>query len=546
MIGKLRSILRDDRGASAVLFAVALPPLMGVAAVSVDMGSLYLAERQLQGVADAAAAAGVGAVNPAGEAAAVAQAITDSGADGITVQEMAAGEYVRDRSIEYRERFDSSSPNQNALRVVLKQDVPLFFGRLLTGTSTSSVTAQATATRINLAGFMLGTRVLQLPPVANNLLSALAGAPLNLSQLQLNLLASTNIEVVDFAAALGPLVGQEGATFGEILEAGVPLNVAVQAMADASGNSALTTLLDKIALDLGDENIDMSTMFDLGPLADSDVNDGHAGAAVDSYSLLRAMLEASLGESYMVNLDTSIVGLAAVKVRLAGGHRDVSSPWLSINTMNEVTLRTSETRLLVQAQTNPILGLPSLLNIPLYVELAPAEATVTDIVCDAGAAQNGVYVSAKPSIGTIAIANPGTTGFDNFSVPLTLRSATLLNAQLVSVTGFSKLALGGNVATTLRFSPDDIAHRRTKSVRTTDLLTGATASVARDVKLDVHILGLGLGLGPVASLVGSTLNTVAPGLDGLVNQLTSALGVKLGVADVTVDRMRCGRPTIVG
>jgi len=546
MIGKLRSILRDDRGASAVLFAVALPPLMGVAAVSVDMGSLYLAERQLQGVADAAAAAGVGAVNPAGEAAAVAQAITDSGADGITVQEMAAGEYVRDRSIEYRERFDSSSPNQNALRVVLKQDVPLFFGRLLTGTSTSSVTAQATATRINLAGFMLGTRVLQLPPVANNLLSALAGAPLNLSQLQLNLLASTNIEVVDFAAALGPLVGQEGATFGEILQAGVPLNVAVQAMADASGNSALTTLLDKIALDLGDENIDMSTMFDLGPLADSDVNDGHAGAAVDSYSLLRAMLEASLGESYMVNLDTSIVGLAAVKVRLAGGHRDVSSPWLSINTMNEVTLRTSETRLLVQAQTNPILGLPSLLNIPLYVELAPAEATVTDIVCDAGAAQNGVYVSAKPSIGTIAIANPGTTGFDNFSVPLTLRSATLLNAQLVSVTGFSKLALGGNVATTLRFSPDDIAHRRTKSVRTTDLLTGATASVARDVKLDVHILGLGLGLGPVASLVGSTLNTVAPGLDGLVNQLTSALGVKLGVADVTVDRMRCGRPTIVG
>ena len=547
MFRKLRSIMRDDSGATAVLFAVALPPLMGVAAISVDLGSLYLAERQLQGVADAAAAAGVGARNPAGEAAAVAQVIADSGADGIAVHELAAGEYSRDRTISYRERFDANSANHNAVRVVLKQDVPLFFGSLLTGASTTVVTAQATATRLEMAGFMLGTRLLQLPGgLANDVLSALAGSPLSLSQGQLNLLTSTNIDVVDFTQAVGPLIGKEGATFGEILAAGVPLNVAVEAMADASGNTVLAALLDNLALDLGDQNVDLSTMFDLGPLAGTDVNDGQSGVAVDSYSLLRAMLEASFGDSYMVNLDTTVAGLAQVKLRLAGGHADVRSPWLTINTMNQVTLRTSEARLLIQAQTKPIIGLPALLNIPLYVELASAEAEMTDIVCGAGAGEDGVYISAKPSIGTVALSNPGTHGFDDFSAPLYLTPATLLDARLVKVTGFAKLSLGGNVASTLHFSPDDVEHRRSKGTKTTDLLAGAAGSLARDVDLDVHVLGLGLGLGPIAGLVGSTLTTVAPTLDVLVNQLTSVLGVKLGVADVTVDRLRCGQPTIVG
>ena len=53
----LRRFARGERGAVAAIFALALPALAGFAALSVDVGSVYLASRKLQGVADLAAMA---------------------------------------------------------------------------------------------------------------------------------------------------------------------------------------------------------------------------------------------------------------------------------------------------------------------------------------------------------------------------------------------------------------------------------------------------------------------------------------------------------
>ena len=49
--------LRDDRGVSAVLVALLLVPLIGFAALAVDLGAVYSERRQLQNGADAAALA---------------------------------------------------------------------------------------------------------------------------------------------------------------------------------------------------------------------------------------------------------------------------------------------------------------------------------------------------------------------------------------------------------------------------------------------------------------------------------------------------------
>ena len=50
--------LRDDeRGASAVLVAILLVPLLGFAAIALDVGALYVERGQLQNGADAAALA---------------------------------------------------------------------------------------------------------------------------------------------------------------------------------------------------------------------------------------------------------------------------------------------------------------------------------------------------------------------------------------------------------------------------------------------------------------------------------------------------------
>lgn len=547
MMRSVRGILSDESGASAVLFAVSLPPLIGISALAVDLGSLYLTERRLQNVADAAAAASMSGDPDMSARAAVEQVIADSGLDGISIFELTEGEYRRDPEIHYSARFDPTSLYPNAARVTLTQEVPLFFGQLLTGQEGTSVAASSMASRMDMAGFMLGTRVAAVDGVlASSVLSALGGADLGLTPENINRLENTQIDILDFAQSLGPLNELDGETFGEILDADTPLYLAIEAMADAAPDPATESLLDDMAMLLGGDFLTLSDLIDLGPLRDTDVNDGVSGVSVDAYSLLRALLQAAQGDSYEAVLDTGLPGLAEVHLRLAGGFSEERSPWLTVDTASEVTLRTAETRLLVKAKTGSLAGLPSVINLPIYAELASAEAQMTDIVCGAGDGSNGVYVEARPSIGTIAIADVDTEFFDDFTSPLWLEPALLVNAVAVQVEGYSEIGIGGGNSSTLHFTPTDVEDRRTKSASTTDPLQGIASSLVEGVEMDVSVLGLGLGLGDTTSIVGSNLAVIAPTLDSLLISLTDVLGVKLGTADVTVDRLRCGVPTLVG
>lgn len=541
-----RNLLRDESGAAAILLGVSLPPLMAVGALTLDLGSLYLAERQLQSISDAAAAAAVTGGMDGNEAEIVAAIIAESGVEGVTVVEVTNGEYTRDPELDWDQRFDETSLYPNATRVVLQQDVRLFFGSFVLKETSSQVTARATAARTDMAGFMLGTRVADLPgDLADSLLSALAGTALELTDNDVARLANVNIDVLAFAEELGPIIGMEGETFGDIFDADVPLHQAVEAMAAASDDPVLSAVLSDVASRVGSDYVLLSDLIDLGPLKNSDVNDGQSGVEVDAYSLLRSLLQAAHGDSYEVTLDTGLTGLAEVNVRLAGGFSEERSPWLTVDTMGDVTLRTSETRLLVTATTGSLAGLPAPLEVPVYAELASAEATMADIVCAAGDGSEGVYVDVTPSLGTAAIAKVNLDMFDDFSASMWLEPATLIDTTLVSVDAYADMSLGGGVTEQLHFTPDDVDDRVTKTVGTTDVLEGAASSLAEDVELDVSVGGLGLGLGTYANLVGSTLGTVAPSVDVLLAQLTQLLGVKVGAADVTVDRLRCGQPTIV-
>jgi len=57
MMRQLRESIRRERGASAVVFALALIPLLGAGAIAVDVGALYAERAQLQNGVDAAALA---------------------------------------------------------------------------------------------------------------------------------------------------------------------------------------------------------------------------------------------------------------------------------------------------------------------------------------------------------------------------------------------------------------------------------------------------------------------------------------------------------
>ncbi len=78
-----------------------------------------------------------------------------------------------------------------------------------------------------------------------------------------------------------------------------------------------------------------------------------------------------------------------------------------------------------------------------------------------------------------------------------------------------------------------------------DLTQAVASSLVEQLDIDVTVLGLGVSGGSLTSQVGKVITLAAPTLDTAIFSVTEALGLKVGAADVRVDRYRCGRPTIV-
>jgi Flp pilus assembly protein TadG len=119
---------RDESGAVAVIFAVMMVVMLGVAALAIDLGSFYQAQRQAQSAADAAALAGA--------------ADLPSSASSATTD---ATSYVNQNDPGATETI--STPylsNSQDIKVTVNKTVPSFFGALL-GLSSTVVTASAAA-----------------------------------------------------------------------------------------------------------------------------------------------------------------------------------------------------------------------------------------------------------------------------------------------------------------------------------------------------------------------------------------------------------------
>jgi uncharacterized membrane protein len=176
VIGRMR---RDRRGTVTIIAAASMTMLIAAAALAVDMGSVYLGDRRLQGIADAAAlAAADGSADPAGAAQ---RAIDANAAPGATLAATTPGAYTPDATLTADRRFVPGNTPTNAARVDLTQDVPLFFGRFVTGRPTTRIVVHATAARLDFAAFSIGSRLAAVQGgLPNALLSKLTGTNLNL------------------------------------------------------------------------------------------------------------------------------------------------------------------------------------------------------------------------------------------------------------------------------------------------------------------------------------------------------------------------------
>ncbi|MBQ1499647.1 MAG: hypothetical protein IIZ38_15160 [Sphingomonas sp.] len=545
ILSGFRRFRRDRGGNVTMIFAGGFVMLAGSAAFAVDTGSLYLEKRRLQGVADAAA---LSAANSQAADAAARQAMAANQANDASIEKLERGTYSADSTVAPAARFIASGDG-NAIRLTMGRDVPLFFGKFLTGRPTARVSVTATAARVDLASFSIGSRLASVSGgLPGQLLSGLAGTDLNLNVMDAQGLVSADVDLLAFIDALRTQANLQGLTFGETLATDVSLPKALSAMAAATGNASAQSALRGIAARVPPVTVQLSKLIDLGPLSGETKTDPARPIKADGYALVREMLQTATGKRQVdLDLAAGVPGLLSTKVSLAIGERPAQSPWLAVAKDRSVKVRTAQTRLYVDTKVggSGLLGAASI-HLPLFVELAKAEASLRSISCPTPATAT-VGLDVTTSAGQVAIGDVDTSALGNFNAAITPRRTTLVKVLLLAeVTGQSNVNLGGAGAQQVTFTAQEIAAGKTHTVSTNDIAAGVAASLVRDMDLQVNTLGLGINLSLVTSAVGTVLQGAAAPLDSLLGDLTGLLGVSVGQADVRVNGLRCGKPILVG
>jgi uncharacterized membrane protein len=543
-----KQFLRNRQGAVSVITALSLVMFIGFTAAAVDFGNVFLKSRQLQGMADLAAMAAAGNLSQA-QAAAQETAAANNWANPITTT-VVTGTYQPLASTPAAQRFVAGGSPANAVQVTLTSSAQLYFAGLLTGSSSVALSRTATAAQAQLASFSIGSTLVSLQGgVANALLSGLTGSQVDLSAVDYNSLASAQVDLFQYSAALKSRAGITAASYNDTLATSVSTGSALQAIGDvlsAQGNSSAAGAVNEIASAVDHQSITVGQLFDLGPYGSQDYvqASGPSGFSVNALQLGSAILElAQGGHQVQFNMASTVPGISSITAYLAIGERPANSPWLTITDANTAIVSTAQARLYVDAQIVPastLAGVASI-NLPIYVELASAQAKLSSLTCGASSSDEEMSLSVSPSIGSAAIGSINTAQLDDFNAEPTVGNASLIGTALLQVTGSAKVDIGGDDWQTVSFDSSQIQSNAIQTVSTNNAIAAATTSLVGNLSLNVQALGLNLGLGQsaVTASLQSTLAAVAAPLDSTLDSLEGLLGVGLGQADVWVDGVRC-------
>jgi uncharacterized membrane protein len=540
----LRALGLRREGNVTMIVAGGLAMLTGSAVLGIDTATIFLEKRRLQGVADAAALAAAADVDNAEAGARAAVALAPVNATQVTT--VTRGRFSPDPAVAVDQRFTANAPSPNAARVALESRVDPIFARIW-GRQATAISARATAARIDLAAFSIGSRLASVQGgLPNALLSQLAGSELNLSVMDYNALVSGQVDLLRTAELLRTEVGLHAVTFGDVLATDIALPRLVTAMAGATTNGAAATALRSLAARLPNQTVRLDRIIDLGPLADNIRSDAKRPVQVDAFALLREALQLSSGTRQVrADIDLLIPGIASSRLYVATGERPANSRWVSIGSAGQTVVRTAQTRIWIDITLAQVpLGIGSI-RVPLYIELAEAQAQLAAVGCRGGRTNASAALDVTPSVGRTAIADLDPALLGDFQRATVLRPARVATLPLASVTAAADIALGGTQAQRVAFTAADIDGNVVKSVATNDIARGVASGLLRSVDIRAQVLGLGLSAGLLTSTVGNVLSAAAPALDLVVSQVTALVGVRVGEADVRIDGVRCGMPMLV-
>ena len=563
---KPRSFFENRDGSVTIMSVFMTVVLIGMAAMAIDVGEFYVAKRKQQTATDIAAVVAAGDLAHAQNAAAANLVANGFPASALVSVEL--GTYSPDPTIAASQRFVAGTTGTpNAVRVTVRSTVPFVFGGIFSaanaapnGTTTGAATGatiktQAVATATNVAAFSVGSRLAQLNGgILNGILGGLLGSQVNLSVMDYQALASAKVDLFAFSNALATKINLQAATYNDLAAANVRMGDVLGALAatptTSGGSSGATSALNNIvaATGLGTTRFPEGTLISYGPFGFYSIGaSGPLTANLSVLDLLFAAAQIANGQhEVQAALGVNLPGIASVSLKLTIGEPPVGSSFAAVGAQG-TTVHTAQTRLLLTIQLLGSGGV-SVVNLPLYVEVATATGRLASIACPAGdVTQSQVQLGITPGIVDAWIGAVSNSDFTNMSAPPSPPAATLVNLLgLATVTGRAHVTMTNMNETLVNFSYADVTAGTVKTVSTTDFTSSLVSQLLGTLQLNVNVLGLGLGV--PAGLDRSVANILAADLQPIDQVLAStllALGITLGDADSMVNGVRCGQGALV-
>jgi uncharacterized membrane protein len=378
------SLWRCRRATVAVTAALVFPAVCAFAALAIDLGSIFLQTRQLQGDADLAALAAASDLTDA-QAAAAATANANGWSSPVTTT-TTIGAYVADSTVPSGKRFTAGGASPNAVQVTLTTKADLFFGASILGVSTLPITRTATAASAQMASFSIGSGLASLQGgVANALLTGLTGSSVSLSVMDYQALATANIDLLQYSQALQTDMHLQGVSFNQVLSGSISQSESLKVLGNlltSGGQTEAGSAVQQLAAAASTSTpAQLNQVIDLGPYGNQSNQNANSGAgiSVNALQLATAMLElAQGGRQVQLSLGSTVPGLESVTLWLAIGQRPNNSPWIAVADDGSVVISTAQARIYLDAQLGPgslgslgSLGVASV-NVPIFVQLASA------------------------------------------------------------------------------------------------------------------------------------------------------------------------------
>jgi len=555
-----RRFRAEERGNIAVMFALLLPVAMLAGAFAVDEGSLYLERRQAQSVADLAAIAAV--TDPSKALDTAFRTFQANGLIGSTLSiddpsiqvrsshpvQVVTGHYKAVPELSVAARFSPGGSPPNAVQVTYRKTGTLLLARPWQAPPEISVAALATANPQ--AAFSVGSRLASLNGgVANALLKSLLGTSATLDVMSYDALLDAKVDLLDFLDALNQQLHLSAATYGDVLKASASRGAIAAALASVltgTAKTAATTLSTTIA-DTGTSPL--LELLDIGSLSTLPVgSESGYFAGLSALELLNAAaVIAGNGKQIDLAVGATLPSLTSIALSVAIGEPPQHA-WYRIGEKGAVA-RTAQTRLKL---TVKLLGGPILLGagvtLPIYIEVAYAEARIRSLTCPGLGKQAGTaVVEVLPGVARLAIGNLAGASFTDFSAFPVVNQATILSALLLKIKARAAIVIGETSPILLNFSSEDVTQGTIKTATNHTIVGSLSKSLLDELDIDVDVLGIGLSTDAVIEAAVRTLVApLAPVLDSTIFGVLEVLGVGIGEADVRVYSVTCSRPVLVG